>query len=57
MTAVGFEAYREGLKKPAHDHGIPKNPTMPPELKQVLAENKKAKEVFNSFPPSKKKML
>ena len=57
MTAVGLDFYREGLKKPTHDHGIPKDPTIPLELKQALAKNKNAKEVFDTFPPSRKKML
>ena len=34
MTAVGLDFYREGLKRPTHDHGVPKNPSMPLELKQ-----------------------
>ena len=25
MTPIGLEFYKEGLKKPTHDHGIPKN--------------------------------
>ena len=57
MTAVGLDFYRQGLKRPTHDHGMPKNPTVPLELKQALARNKNAKEVFDTFPPSKKKML
>ena len=57
MTPVGLEFYQEGLKKPTHDHGIPKNPTMPQELEQALAKDKPAKVAFDKFPPSKKKML
>ena len=57
MTEAGLRFYREGLKKPTHDHGIPKNPTIPLELKQALAKDKNAKEVFDTFSPSKKKML
>ncbi len=57
MTEEGLKFYKLGLKKPTHDSGIPKNPTMPSELKQALLKNKKAKENFEKFPPSTKKML
>lgn len=57
MTEEGLKFYKLGLSKPTHDHGIPKNPTMPAELKRALAKNKKAKENFDIFPPSTKKML
>ncbi len=57
MTEAGMKAYEEGLKKPTHDHGIPKNPEMPIELKEALKQNKKAKENFEKFTPSIKKAL
>ncbi len=57
MTPIGLKFYQEGAKKPTHDHGIPKNPTMPCELKQALAQDKSAQTAFAEFPPSKKKML
>lgn len=57
MTEEGLKFYKLGLKKPTHDHGIPKNPDMPEELKLALSKNKKAKENFEKFAPSTKKML
>lgn len=45
------------MKKPTHDHGIPKNPDIPLELKAVLSKNSKAKRNFEAFPPSTKKMF
>ena len=55
MTKVGIEFYKEGLKKPTHDHGIPKNPDMPQELKKALEKNNKAMENFSKFSPSVKR--
>jgi len=57
MTPEGLKFYKEGLKKPTHDHGIPKNPDMPVELKNALDKEKKAKENFEKFPPSTKKVF
>ena len=57
MTSIGLKFYKEGLKKPTHDFGIPKNPEMPVELKNALDKEKKAKENFEKFPPSTKKMF
>ena len=57
MTPTGLEFYKLGLKKPTHDHGIPKNPDMPSELEQALNKNRSARENFNNFPPSTKKMI
>lgn len=57
MMPLGLKYYNEGLKKPPHDFGIPKNPAMPIELKNALDKNKKAKENFTLFPPSLKKQL
>jgi uncharacterized protein YdeI (YjbR/CyaY-like superfamily) len=57
MTPVGLKFYKEGLRKPPHDSGIPKNPSMPPELKKVLDKEKKAKKNFKELAPSTKKML
>ncbi len=57
MTPTGLKFYKEGAKKPTHDHGIPKNPTMPLELKQALAKDKSAQDAFTKFSPSKKKRL
>ncbi len=57
MTPEGLKFYKLGLKKPTHDDGIPKNPTMPLELKSALSNDTKAKDIFDTYPPSKKKML
>ena len=57
MTSAGLKFYKEGLKKPTHDFGIPKNPDMPAELKKALDKDKKAKDNFDKFPPSTKKMF
>ncbi|MBT4135489.1 hypothetical protein HOD75_03610 [archaeon] len=56
MTPAGLKFYKEGLRKPTHDAGIPKNPSMPNKLRTALDKNPKAKENFNNFPPSIKKM-
>ena len=57
MTPVGLKYYKEGLSKPTHDFGIPKNPDMPVELKIALEKNKISKENFEKFPASAKKMI
>lgn len=57
MKPEGLKYYKLGIAKPTHDHGIPKNPTMPIEFKNILSKNKKAMNNFESFPPSTKKML
>ena len=57
MMPPGLKYYKEGLKKLPHDHGIPKNPSMPIELKKALSKDKKAKDNFDNFPPSVKKMF
>ncbi|MBT3985191.1 hypothetical protein HOD38_00040 [archaeon] len=56
MAPSGLQYYKEGLKKPTHDFGIPKNPNIPIELKNALGKNKKARENFEKFTPSVKKM-
>ena len=56
MSDEGLKFYNLGLQKPTHDHGIPKNPDIPPELEKALLKNKKAKTGFDSFPPSSKRM-
>jgi uncharacterized protein YdeI (YjbR/CyaY-like superfamily) len=59
MSKQGLEFYKLGLSKPTHDHGIPKNPDMPEELKKELMKkkNKKAKINFDKFSPSRKRTL
>ena len=56
MTPLGLKYFKEGLKKPTLDFGIPKNPDMPIELKNALKNNKKARENFEKFTPTIKKM-
>jgi len=56
MTKEGLKFYRLGLQRPTHDHGIPKNPNMPRELAAVLVKNKVAKENFDKFSPSTKRV-
>lgn len=55
LNPQGLEFYKLGLLKPTHDHGIPKNPEMPVELKETLAKDKKAKANFEAFSPSVKR--
>ncbi|MDA0654630.1 MAG: YdeI/OmpD-associated family protein [Proteobacteria bacterium] len=59
MQPEGLKFYRQGLKKPTHDDGIPANPDMPEELRAALGlkKNAKARAAFESYPPSTKKML
>lgn len=57
MTDEGMKFYKLGKAKPTHDHGIPKNPDMPDELRTALADDKEAKHNFEAFPPSTKRML
>src|SRR3989344_6058191 len=40
MTSTGLKYYDEGLSRPTHDHGIPKNPAMSKELEEELKKNK-----------------
>ena len=57
MTEEGLKYYKLGLQKLPHDHDIPKNPDIPESLKKALEKNKQAKENFNKYPPSTKRML
>ena len=57
MTLIGLRFYKEGLKKPTHDFGIPKNPDMPIELKNALNKNKKSKDNFDNFSAAVKRMI
>lgn len=56
MSEAGLKFYKEGLKKLPHDHGIPKNPGIPRDLKSALGKNKKAKENFKNLAPSTRRM-
>ncbi len=57
MTSIGMKFYKEGLEKPTHDYGIPKNPDMPDELLRELRKDKVAFRNFEKFSPSIKRML
>lgn len=57
MTPEGLRLYRLGKKRPTHDHGIPRNPEMPPELQQALLKDKKAAVNFSAYPASTKRTL
>lgn len=52
MSSFGMKRYKQGLKKTTIDHGLPKNPELPKELKNALAKNKKAKTFFDGLAPS-----
>jgi uncharacterized protein YdeI (YjbR/CyaY-like superfamily) len=56
MMPPGMEAYKKSLTKKPLDYDLPANPTMPDELKVALDKNKKAKENFEKFSYSVKKM-
>lgn len=55
MSPEGIKRYNEGLTRPTLDHGIPKNPRMPSDLKRELAQ-KGALAQFEAFPPSARRM-
>ena len=52
MTKAGLLAYKEGLKKPVIDHGLPKDPPIPDDLKRMLKRSKVASRNFENFAPS-----
>jgi uncharacterized protein YdeI (YjbR/CyaY-like superfamily) len=52
MSPFGLKMYKEGLAKLPHDHGIPKDPEVPEDLKTLLNQNKKAKENFDKLSSS-----
>ncbi|PIN75025.1 hypothetical protein COV18_04675 [Candidatus Woesearchaeota archaeon CG10_big_fil_rev_8_21_14_0_10_37_12] len=56
MSAEGLKRYNEGLQKPVIDHSLPKNPDVPEDLKKALEKSKEAKENFNNFAPSTRKV-
>lgn len=55
MSSFGIKMYKDGLKKKAYDHHIPKNPEMPLELENALKKFK-LENAFDRFPPSIKRM-
>ncbi len=56
MSPEGIKRYEEGKSRPTHDHGIPKDPKVPGDLKKALAQDNKAREGFDAFPPSSRRM-
>ena len=52
MSAEGIRFYKMGKAKSTHDHGIPKNPDKPAELKKALAKNTAAQKAFQKYLPS-----
>ena len=56
MTPAGLHFYKEGLKKPTHDDGIPSNPEIPQEMILEFKRDKKLKEFFDRLTPSIKRM-
>ncbi len=57
MSPQGLKFYELGLAKPTHDHGIPKDPKMPKELRLELSKNEKARDNFSMFSKSTKRMF
>ncbi|MEI6731298.1 MAG: YdeI/OmpD-associated family protein [archaeon] len=57
MAPQGVLRYKQGLLKKPHDHGIPANPRMPRELKNMIKKNNVAKRNFELFSPSTKRMF
>jgi len=55
MTPAGLKIYKEGLKKPTIDHGLPKNPPTPKLLRDALEKSKIAKKFFEDLAPSYKR--
>lgn len=52
MSPFGLARYHEGLKKPTIDAGLAKNPPVPDDLKNALAQNKHAYANFKTWSPS-----
>lgn len=57
MMPQGLHFFNLGLAKPTHDHGVPKNPDIPKDLKLAIAKNKNASRNFKGWRPSTKRML
>ncbi|MFH1409329.1 MAG: YdeI/OmpD-associated family protein [Nanoarchaeota archaeon] len=54
MTHAGMKAYERGLKKPPIDHGLPRNPKTPPDLRKELKKINAAS-LFKNLAPSTKR--
>lgn len=52
MSPAGLKFYKEGLKKPVIDHGLPRNPNTPQDLTKELSNHPQALENFNGLAPS-----
>jgi uncharacterized protein YdeI (YjbR/CyaY-like superfamily) len=52
MTTSGLKRYNEGVQKDIIDHGLPRNPPVPKDLKIALAGNSRAQVHFDAFAPS-----
>lgn len=57
MSPEGMRLYELGLSRPTHDHGIPKNPEMPPEIKKALSKDSVAKKGFEKMSPSMRRSI
>ncbi|MBS3144789.1 YdeI/OmpD-associated family protein [Candidatus Woesearchaeota archaeon] len=55
IVTEGLKRYKEGLKKPSLDLGIPKNPEPQQDLLKALQQNGKALEYFTHLAPSYKR--
>jgi uncharacterized protein YdeI (YjbR/CyaY-like superfamily) len=55
MFPEGLKRYQEGLNKPTHDHGIPKNPKLPSDIKMKL-DNSGLLSQFRKLSKSARKM-
>jgi len=57
MSPQGIHRFKQGLNKPTHDHGIPKNPDPPEDFIDELNKprNKNARENFEKLAPSLKR--
>jgi uncharacterized protein YdeI (YjbR/CyaY-like superfamily) len=55
MQPAGMKAYKRGLELPIGDSAAGKKATMPKELEAALADNSKAQQNFEKYPPSTKR--
>lgn len=55
LSEEGLKRYNEGKLKPTHDHGIPKNPNLPKDIKLEL-EKLNLLKIFKSLSKSNKRM-
>lgn len=55
MSSEGIKRYKEGLQRPVHDEGIPKNPDMPIDVKNFA--DAKSLKAIEALPHSLKRMM